>query len=119
MGATSMPSSLVRPGPQPGDPPAPNMSWISGGTFRMGSDDFYPEERPVHAVTVDGFWIDEHPVTNAEFRRFVKATGHRTVAERRLDPADYPDADPAQLVPGSLGLAASGSVRRRGAGGAD
>ena len=52
--------------------------------------------------TVDGFWMDEHPVTVAEFRRFVKATGYITVAERPLDPADYPDADPALLVPGSL-----------------
>ena len=78
------------------------MSWIPGGTFRMGSADFYPEERPVHRVAVDGFWIDEHPVTVAEFRRFVKATGYVTVAERPLDPADYPDADPDLLVPGSL-----------------
>ena len=68
----------------------------------MGSEDFYPEERPVHRVTVDGFWIDEHPVTVAEFRRFVRETGYVTVAERPLDPADYPDADPALLVPGSL-----------------
>jgi sulfatase modifying factor 1 len=68
----------------------------------MGSNDFYPEERPVHDVTVDGFWMDEHPVTVAEFRRFVKDTGHVTLAERPLDPADYPDADPSELVPGSL-----------------
>ena len=68
----------------------------------MGSDAFYLEERPVHAVTVDGFWIDEHPVTVAEFRRFVKATGHVTVAEVAPDPAEYPDADPDLLVPGSL-----------------
>ena len=83
-------------------PPARDMAWIPGGTFRMGSADFYPEERPVHAVSVDGFWMDEHPVTVAEFRRFVKATGHVTLAERPPDPANYPDADPALLVPGSL-----------------
>lgn len=82
--------------------PARNMIWIPGGTFRMGSADFYPEERPVHRVTVDGFLIDEHPVTVEEFRRFVKSTGYVTVAERPLDPAEYPDADPALLVPGSL-----------------
>ena len=70
------------------------MAWIPGGTFLMGSEDFYPEERPVHPVSVDGFWMDEHPVTVAEFRRFVKATGYVTMAERPLDPADYPDADP-------------------------
>ena len=68
----------------------------------MGSNDFYPEERPEHAVSIDGFWMDEHPVTNAEFGRFVKATGYRTVAERAPDPRDYPDADPRLLVPGSL-----------------
>ncbi len=70
------------------------MVWIAGGTFRMGSEEFYPEERPVHRVTVDGFWIDEHQVTAAEFRRFVKATGYVTVAERPLDPSDYPDCRP-------------------------
>ena len=79
-----------------------HMTWIPGGTFAMGSADFYPEERPVHPVTVDGFWMDEHPVTVGEFQRFVAATGYQTVAQRPLDPADYPDADPALLVPGSL-----------------
>jgi sulfatase modifying factor 1 len=77
------------------------MGWVPGGTFLMGSEDFYPEERPVRPATVDGFWIDEHPVTVAAFRRFVKATGHVTVAEDAPDPADYPDADPHLLVPGS------------------
>ena len=52
------------------------MVWIPGGTFAMGSERHYPEEAPVHEVTVDGFWLDEHPVTNLEFTRFVKATGH-------------------------------------------
>ena len=78
------------------------MRWVPGGTFRMGSDDFYPEERPVRTVTVIGFWIDPGPVTVAEFRRFVDATGHVTVAERPPDPADFPGADPEALVPGSL-----------------
>ena len=78
------------------------MTWIAGGTFAMGSDEFYPEERPVHRVTVDGLWMDEKPVTAAEFRRFVRETSYVTVAERPLDPADYPDADPDLLVPGSL-----------------
>ena len=79
-----------------------NMVWVPGGEFSMGSNDFYPEEAPVHTVGVDPFWIDEHPVTVAEFRRFVKDTGHVTVAERTPDAAQYPDADPALLVPGSL-----------------
>jgi sulfatase modifying factor 1 len=78
------------------------MRWIGGGSFLMGCEDFYPEERPVRRAEVGGFWIDEHPVTVAEFRRFVKATGYVTVAERPLDPADYPDVDPGRLVPGSL-----------------
>ena len=78
------------------------MQRLEGGTFRMGDDRFYPEESPVREVEVDPFWIDEHPVTAGEFRRFVRATGHVTVAERELNPADYPDADPDALVPGSL-----------------
>jgi formylglycine-generating enzyme required for sulfatase activity len=78
------------------------MAWVPGGVFLMGSPDFYPEERPVREIEVDGFWIDEHPVTVAEFRGFVKATGHVTVAERPLDPAEYPGADPSLLHPGSL-----------------
>ena len=76
--------------------------WIPGGDFDMGSNDFYPEERPVHQVAVDGFWMDAHPVTVSEFRRFVKDTGHVTWAERAPDPADYPDGDPELMVPGSL-----------------
>lgn len=82
--------------------PAEGMVKVPGGTFLMGSDGFYPEERPAHLVTVDGFWMDERPVTNADFRRFVHATGHVTVAERPPDPAAYPGVDPALLVPGSL-----------------
>ena len=75
---------------------------MSGGDFLMGSEDFDPEERPTRRVVVDGFWLDEHPVTVAEFRRFVKATGYVTWAERAPDPADYPDAVPELLVPGSV-----------------
>ena len=54
----------------------PKMIWIPGGTFRMGSDRHYPEEAPVHRVTVDAFWMDRAPVTNREFRKFVEATGY-------------------------------------------
>jgi formylglycine-generating enzyme required for sulfatase activity len=82
--------------------PAKNMVWIPGGSFLMGSEQFYPEERPVRRVSVDGFWMDEHPVTVAEFRRFVKATAYVTWAEIAPDADDYPDADPELLVPGSL-----------------
>lgn len=80
----------------------PDMIWVPGGTFRMGSNDFYPEERPVHRVTVDGFWMDQYPVTNREFRRFVEETSYITVAERAPDPSDYPGIDVSLLVPGSL-----------------
>jgi formylglycine-generating enzyme len=79
-----------------------NMVWIPGGEFTMGSDAFYPEEAPTHRATVAGFWMDEHPVTVAEFRRFVKATGHLTNAEIAPEASDYPGADPELLVPGSL-----------------
>jgi formylglycine-generating enzyme required for sulfatase activity len=78
------------------------MVWIPGGTFLMGSEEFYPEERPVHAVAVAGFWMDRFPVTVTDFRRFVQATGHVTVAERPPRAEDYPGADPKLLVPGSL-----------------
>ncbi len=77
------------------------MVWIPGGTFRMGSDEFYPEEAPTREVDVDGFWMDETPVTNAEFERFVEDAGYTTLAERDPDPANYPGSDPADLVPGS------------------
>ena len=75
---------------------------VAGGTFRMGSDAHYPEERPAHEVTVDPFAMDETTVTNAEFAAFVHATGYVTVAERPLDPAMYPGASPEMLQPGSL-----------------
>ena len=89
-----------------------NMIWIPGGSFLMGSNDFYVEERPVHTVTVGAFWMDQHPVTVAEFRRFIKATNHITMAERTPDPVDFPEAEPGQLVPGSLVFTPpAGSVR--------
>jgi formylglycine-generating enzyme len=78
------------------------MIRIPGGTFRMGSDKHYPEEAPVHRVTVDAFWIDRTPVTNREFRKFVDATGYVTFAEIPPDPKDYPGALPHMLKAGSL-----------------
>ena len=68
----------------------------------MGSDRHYPEEAPVHEVAVNGFWMDQHPVTNARFAAFVKATDYTTVAETRPDLADYPGASPDMLYAGSL-----------------
>ena len=78
------------------------MVFIPGGTFRMGSNDHYPEEAPVHRVAVDGFWIDPTPVTNRQFKAFVKATGYRTTAEVPPDPKDYPGALPHMIYAGSL-----------------
>ncbi|HTI03331.1 MAG TPA: formylglycine-generating enzyme family protein [Acidisoma sp.] len=75
---------------------------IEGGTFHMGSDRHYPEEAPVHRVTVDGFWIDAAPVTNRQFAAFVRATGHVTFAEIAPDPADYPGSLPGMIFAGSL-----------------
>lgn len=78
------------------------MVWVPGGTFWMGSDHHYSEERPAHQVIVDGFWMDENPVTVADFRRFVTATGHVTTAERQPESADFPDAATELLAPGSM-----------------
>jgi formylglycine-generating enzyme required for sulfatase activity len=78
------------------------MVWIGGGSFQMGSDRHYPEEAPAHPVAVDGFWIDRTAVTNAQFQKFVKATGHRTLAERPADPSAYPAALPELLQPASI-----------------
>ena len=78
------------------------MVYLPGGTFRMGSDRHYPEEAPAHFAKVDGFWIDRTPVTNRQFRQFVEATRHLTVAEVAPDPKDYPGALPEMLHPASL-----------------
>ncbi|MFT8722805.1 MAG: formylglycine-generating enzyme family protein [Acetobacter malorum] len=78
------------------------MSLIKGGSFTMGSEQFYPEERPRRRVSVSDFWIDKTPVTNRAFAAFVAATGYRTVAEVAPDPKDYPGMLPELAVPGSL-----------------
>ena len=78
------------------------MVWISGGTFLMGSDRHYPEEAPSHHVTVDGFWMDQHAVTNEEFRKFAETTKYVTSAECAPNAADYLGAKPELLVPASV-----------------
>jgi formylglycine-generating enzyme len=83
-------------------PPHPDMVWVPGGTFLMGSNDHYPEESPAHEVTVDGFWMDKYTVTNSQFARFVEETDYVTLAERPPDPAQYPGAKPEMLVAGSV-----------------
>lgn len=77
------------------------MIRIPGGTFRMGAENFYPEEAPCRQVRVGGFLIDPTPVTNAQFAAFVAATGYTTFAERAPDPASYPGVDPSLIVAGS------------------
>jgi formylglycine-generating enzyme required for sulfatase activity len=72
------------------------MVWIPGGIFWMGSEDF-PDAQPVHKVYVDGFWMDRTEVTNAQFARFVRATGYRTVVERPPDPREFKNARPERL----------------------
>ena len=87
---------------RPGPISQPNMSFVLGGSFRMGSAQHYPEEAPSHRVAVNGFWIDRTPVTNRDFRKFVNETGYATFAEVAPDPKDYPGALPHMLKAASL-----------------
>jgi len=97
--------------PAPGEPPA-GMVWIPGGEFSMGAADppdmnvvgmkATVDSRPVHRVYVDGFFMDQTDVTNAEFAKFVNVTGYVTVAERKPRQADFPGAPPENLVAGSV-----------------
>lgn len=96
---------------QPAEAPE-GMVWIPGGEFSMGIADpralpfggreSMADARPIHRVRVDGFWMDETPVTNADFAKFVGETGYKTVAERPLDPESFPGVPPEMLKPGSL-----------------
>jgi sulfatase modifying factor 1 len=101
-GATLSALGADSPAPDVQRPPYPNMVWIPGGTFHMGSEQFYPEERPIHEVSVGGFWIDRYTVTNEQFQKFIDETKYVTVAERPLKPEDYPGAPAENLVPGSM-----------------
>ncbi len=82
--------------------PSSDMIRIPGGTFRMGSDDHYPEEAPAHEVRVDGFWMDPTTVTNRDFARFVDETGYVTLAEKPARAGDYPGAKRELLAPSSV-----------------
>ncbi len=109
----------VNAAPAPG--PAPEgMVWVPGGTFSMGSDfEQFQDAKPIHKVYVDGFWMEKTEVTNAQFAKFVAATGYVTVVERPLDPKKFPGFDvtgygfqpeyvavlafaPGQVIPGML-----------------
>jgi formylglycine-generating enzyme required for sulfatase activity len=102
--------TVVVSGAPPTDAP-PGMVWIPGGEFSMGSDasaealcevaGITKDAVPIHRVVVEGFWMDATEVTNEQFAAFVKATAYRTVAERPLNPADYPGVAVESLVPGS------------------
>ena len=87
------------------------MVWIPGGEFQMGTDDElgWPEERPGHNVQVDGFWLDEHEVTNAQFRAFVEATQYKTTAEK----APSLEEIMSQSAPGTRRPASEGIVGAR------
>jgi formylglycine-generating enzyme len=90
----------------------PATVWISGRTFLMGTNDkeSFPNERPAHLVQVQGFWMDQHDVTNAEFSKFIEATGYVTTAERKIDwedlkkelPPGTPKPDDSALAAGAL-----------------
>ena len=102
----SSPIATDLPAPSTAKPPGPapaGMVWIPGGTFWMGADDASASDaKPVHEVSVNGFWMDRTEVTNRAFARFVKETGYMTIAERVPDAKDFPGAPPEKLVPGSI-----------------
>ena len=109
--APSFQPTIANRTPAPGKAPA-GMVWIPGGEFSMGANDppdmdevgmkATKDARPIHRVYVDGFFMDKTDVTNAEFAKFVKATGYVTVAERKPRAEDYPTAPPENLVAGSV-----------------
>lgn len=79
------------------------MVWVAGGKFWMGCEDqSFNDVRPIHQVDLKGFWVDRTEVTNAEYAKFVEATGYKTVAERKPDAKDFPGAPPENLVPGAV-----------------
>jgi len=96
-------AGFLAPGADPSDMSWTNgMVWIPGGKFAMGATDGQADEKPVHEVVVDGFWMDKTEVTNEQFDRFVRATGYITVAERKPNPEDFPGVPPDKLVAGSI-----------------
>jgi sulfatase modifying factor 1 len=97
-----MERNAAHPGIATEAPVLEGMVQIPAGTFLMGSDVHYPEEAPAHKVSVNGFWMDVHAVTNAEFKRFVDATDYVTLAEKPANAADYPGAKPELLAPHSV-----------------
>ncbi|HEX7090312.1 MAG TPA: formylglycine-generating enzyme family protein [Longimicrobiales bacterium] len=87
-GAAGDPGAARR-GPPPGVVVPEGMVYVPGGIARIGSEDGPPEERPVFETWVEPFFLDVHPVTVAQFRAFVEATGYVTDAERLGDAGVY------------------------------
>ena len=96
----------------PESPPFENMVWVPGGTFIMGSDSHYPEEAPAHEAAVNGFWMDQYPVTNEQFGRFVEATGHVTLAERPANAGGLPGGEAGIAGPRFGGISQAEAARR-------
>jgi formylglycine-generating enzyme required for sulfatase activity len=96
------------------------MVWIPGGEFSMGGvnpigmmdggHEGMGDARPVHRVRVNGFFMDETEVTNAEFAAFVKATNYITIAERKPTEEEFPGAPPENLIAGSVVFTPSGTT---------
>ncbi len=111
MGQVSFGPTVANSAAPPASAPT-GMVWIPGGEFSMGAQNppdmdevgmkATVDSRPIHRVYVDGFFMDKTDVTNAEFEKFVKATGYVTVAERKPRAEDYPGAPPENLVAGSV-----------------
>src|SRR3954468_9828502 len=95
-------SIATDPGAPPSDAPGPQgIVWIPAADFSMG-DDAFPDARPVHRVSVDGFWIDKPEVPNAHFARIVRAGAYVTVADKPPDPKEFPGVPAEDLKPGSI-----------------
>ncbi len=99
LSAAEPPLLIEAPGPAP-----EGMVWIPGGEFRMGSEEGFPDESPVHAVRIDGFWMDAREVDNRRFAEFAAETGYRTTAERPLPADEFPGLSEEDRKPGSLVL---------------
>lgn len=105
--ATTTTAAAAPPGQAP-----PGMVWIPAGEYVRGTDDptAWPSEQPAHRVQVDGFWMDKTEVTNADFEKFVTATGYLTTAETtptledimKQVPPGTPPPPAEALVPGGL-----------------
>lgn len=108
---TKFEPTVENEGPALGNAPQ-GMAWIPGGDFSMGAQRVEGmnevgmqatlDSQPIHRVYVDGFWIDKTDVTNAEFEKFVTATGYVTIAERKPRAKDFPGAPPENLVAGAV-----------------